>query len=326
MTLCKSKIETIKSVKDFLHVFRQNCEQKLYIDSARVGNLEFMKILEDEFDWDIKEMDSEDSDAYQYAIEGGHLHVLQYLEETGSEDSDAYQCAAEGGHLHVLQYLEEKHNWDIYTKDENGANPYMIAANFGHLDLMKYFESKNYEIYQVDKDGWDAYIYAASGGHVHIMKHLEDTHNWNIHVRGSDGKSAFTFVSLSDKHENVREHLNKKILDENFTIKNNPVATNTCHICEKKFKNNDIYLKCTKGHMIHKKCYIDVKKENCKYDVAYDEKTQKYKPTNPWLCYNQCTVLMIEKTFKFNNKKKQLRVGRLKSNEKFKSILERFYK
>ena len=62
---------------------------------------------------------------------------------------------------------------------------------------------------QVDKDGWDAYIYAAYNGHVHIMEYLENTHDWNIHIKGTNGKSAFTYMN---KHINVKKHLAKKLL------------------------------------------------------------------------------------------------------------------
>ena len=82
----------------------------------------------------------------------------------------------------------------------------MLAAYCGHLELIKYFESKNYDIHKVDKHGWNIYIYAAYKGYVEIMKHLEDTHNWNIYTKANDGKSAFSFINT---HESVREHLTK---------------------------------------------------------------------------------------------------------------------
>ena len=74
MEIAKSLTNSINSIKDFLHLFRDKSKSGLYINAALNSNLEFMKILENNFEWDITERGVGNSDAYQYAIEGGHLY------------------------------------------------------------------------------------------------------------------------------------------------------------------------------------------------------------------------------------------------------------
>lgn len=82
---------------------------------------------------------------------GGHLHILQYIQQSIASLSTRDQCkicsfAAEGGHLAVLQWLLKNGcPWDLngyYLHQESMQN---CAARGGRLEVLKWLHANRFE-------------------------------------------------------------------------------------------------------------------------------------------------------------------------------------
>ena len=100
-----------------------------------------------------------DTDICAAAALGGNLHILQWLRLKGcSWNADTCHGAAEYGHLDVLKWAHEKNGcpWNSSTCAS--------AALGGHLHILQYLRAHNCS--------WDTKTckYAAERGHLHIIK------------------------------------------------------------------------------------------------------------------------------------------------------------
>jgi ankyrin repeat protein len=100
-----------------------------------------------------------------------------------------------------MKYLENK-GFDIYFKNYNGYNAYLLATCGGHLEIMKYLEKiYNMNIINIkNKHGDNAYMCAAYHGYLKIIEFLE-TKGFNIHTKNKYGYTAYATAVLHKKNE-----------------------------------------------------------------------------------------------------------------------------
>ena len=164
---------------------RTELERKMSIQiiSAALfsGHLAILKQLT--FFPDVSEAELFHADTFAIAASGGHLEVVQYLEENGcSWDCNACFCAVEGGHLKVLEFLRNR-------RCPGHEKIIDFAASIGQLNVLKYARQNGWQLdshardvvmsryfgpnYPTTVDAWIP-AYAAAGGHLEVLKYLRE--------------------------------------------------------------------------------------------------------------------------------------------------------
>ena len=145
------------------------------------GQLAILKQLT--FFPDVSEAELFHADTFAIAASGGHLEVVQYLEENGcSWDCNACFCAVEGGHLKVLEFLRNR-------RCPGHEKIIDFAASIGQLNVLKYARQNGWQLdshardvvmsryfgpnYPTTVDAWIP-AYAAAGGHLEVLKYLRE--------------------------------------------------------------------------------------------------------------------------------------------------------
>ena len=180
-----------------------------FIDSARTGNLEVVKLFVTA-GWSVDVSNAEDFTPLRAAAEGGHLAVVQYLvgqgaslEDTTDDSRTLLHYAASGGSLDVVQYLVMQGANVNATDDEwtllheaasggslevvqylvmQGANvnattfsyrtPLHAAAEGGHLAVVQYLVMQGANVNATTLYGETLLHYAASGGSLDVVQYL----------------------------------------------------------------------------------------------------------------------------------------------------------
>lgn len=145
----------LKELSEYLKKFNSNINVKngndVYLSAVICGNLEIMKFLEKEYNWDIHVKDNYGFDAYLLAVICGNLKIMKYLEKEHNWDihfkdnygNDAYLSAIHNGKLEIMKYLEKEHNWDIHVRNNNGKDALYFAQLNNHQNIIKYLKLKN---------------------------------------------------------------------------------------------------------------------------------------------------------------------------------------
>lgn len=100
--------------------------------------------------WSVQKGYKPDAQAFQAALEGGHLQLAMWLLSNGCSRIKSLEATAENGHLHVLQWVQQNEGW-------------VCEQPFASM--------------------WrQAYVGAARGNHEHILEWAVDQGLWE----GSD--------------------------------------------------------------------------------------------------------------------------------------------
>jgi hypothetical protein len=121
-----NKLELLKWVRE-----EKNCgwDSWTFSTAADEGNMEMLKYC-------AANQCPIDEWACAYAAKNGHLECLKYLHEDVNAPwhGDTGYEAVEHGRLHILEYLVESK----YDDDDSCDLCIWIAAEYGHLDCLKY--------------------------------------------------------------------------------------------------------------------------------------------------------------------------------------------
>ena len=116
--------------------------------------------------------------SYMYrAAKAGYKDLVKYYIFKGANNFYlGMDGAAEGGHMNIIKYLESKNQMDYRYVN---MNMLCSASEGGHMNIIKYSESKG-------ADNWNEGMrYAARGGHMNIIKYFESkgAKEWNGGMR-----------------------------------------------------------------------------------------------------------------------------------------------
>lgn len=165
------------------------------LHAALSGSLECVKYLESK---GAKPVDTVGLSLLEAAVNSGNLELVRYLvskEKPNNRTNDALCLAARLGHGDIVRYLVEECSADVKTTGAartyvrsslNGfyaalvhphkGSPLLQAAEFGHMELVKYLMDKGADVNAVQKGNnryWDSSaLVAASFGQPHVLKFL----------------------------------------------------------------------------------------------------------------------------------------------------------
>ncbi|XP_071115765.1 death-associated protein kinase 1-like [Haliotis cracherodii] len=114
------------------------------------------------------------------ASEEGNVDGLKDLSETANNidlntankhGETAVHMAASGGHVDVIKFLQSK-GVDVGVRDKQGDSAVYWAARQGQLDVIKYLQEANVPLDGKNKSGENALHVAARYGHAHVVDHL----------------------------------------------------------------------------------------------------------------------------------------------------------
>jgi sulfur relay (sulfurtransferase) DsrC/TusE family protein len=176
-----------------------------YLLASMFGNIEVMKYLEKEHNWDI-----EYENPYLIAYEIGQVETMRYFEKEKNwnvrdcSKVDFYLLAIEKCDLDRMKYLENEYNWDLKLSIKSYyEKAYSIAITSGHIEIMKYLDNKKQIL--IKKYMNEAEL-AFSKGNLDIIKYLQESSSKNNNLFEEINK-------LKNKLNSINEVLiNKKIV------------------------------------------------------------------------------------------------------------------
>jgi len=151
------------------------------------------------------------------AIENNNLEQLKKAIDDGADINVARDdgvtpllIAAYYGHLEIVQHLLAKEGIEVNKANNNGATPLSVAAKEGHFEVVKYLVEKNADVNKANKDGLTPLHVAAHYGHSEIVQHL--LAQGGIAVNAADNKYGATplHVAAQNGHSKVVKHLLEK--------------------------------------------------------------------------------------------------------------------
>lgn len=118
-----------------------------------------------------------------------------------SNKNNALHINAKRGSLEITEFIVEKHGFDFFNiSNDLGRNAFLISAEVGELEKMKYFIQKQPNIIDsVDSENFNALHLSAQFGTLDGSKFLVEQHGFDI--RDSSNKFNQSSIELSDSEE-----------------------------------------------------------------------------------------------------------------------------
>ena len=101
--------------------------------------------------------------------------IKDYVYECKFKLEDPFHYATKSGNFEILELLmDSMSDLNVKSKKHDGSTPFVIAAKFGHTQIVQYFievsKSKNIDLNAVDDFGQSAYIWALMKGRKNVLK------------------------------------------------------------------------------------------------------------------------------------------------------------
>nr|XP_008101141.1 PREDICTED: ankyrin repeat and death domain-containing protein 1B isoform X1 [Anolis carolinensis] len=163
----------------------------------------------------------------------GNLDIMRMLIKAGAdqkaknqEGRNVLHFAAQNNNVRIVDYfIQDLHLLDLNTPDEKGRKPFLLAAEWGHVEMVNELISLNLSTTQKDKDGNTALHLAAKNGHHEVAEVLlgqwEDINEFN-----EEGETPF-YLAVAGGHEKCADLLLEAGSDINISNKHN---ANALHI------------------------------------------------------------------------------------------------
>lgn len=143
------------------------------------------------------------NDAMFGACEGGHIHIVEYINEKIENDDEVdwdlcLYIACDEDHSDIVDFLVNQKSIN------NWGEGLLGAASGGHLKWVRYMEQKGID----DDDVWnEAFRDACVEGHLHVVQYIMDKANdW---TEGFSGASQNNQRDVIDYLLSVTENINE---------------------------------------------------------------------------------------------------------------------
>lgn len=239
-------------------------------DAASHGDVQGVKYFVQKKSVPIDKLNSRHQSAAHVAVENGHLNVLKYLVNENPfifpiEDdqqntifhvalkkgfldavdfllhefkSDAFektadgrtplQLAAENGHLRVVRYLIDKHKTNPleFSSTTYGDTAVHSAAKNGHLEVLAYFiEDKKIDVNVLNGKGQPPVFSATMGNHLNVVRYLVEEYSANVTLVDHDNNTILHYAFYNENLAVPRYLLDEKRININVNMPNNAGET-----------------------------------------------------------------------------------------------------
>jgi hypothetical protein len=184
----------------FIDIKRNNKLAKkhinLFLKAVRRGRVDILEIMSLYLTDNIVKKNI--NEAFIWAAENGHLHVLKWLknkyitdEKPKTYQNSAFIEAAKNGHLHVLKWLKKN-----FKKKFDINSTFVLAADHGHLEVLKWLkDTYNITEKEAKSNNNEAFRGTASSGHLKVLKWLKYIYNITESEAKSDNNYAFRLAA-----------------------------------------------------------------------------------------------------------------------------------
>ncbi len=204
----------------------------------------------------VNQSDNQGNTALFYACRKGHLGCVKSLlqHKANANQRNKYQesplmLACKGGYQDIVSYLltNEYDKADVNLLNDRKQNEFVIAAEAGHLNILKELTKYGAKIDLQDIQGKNSLMHSASKGHYEIVQHLTETDKTLPHIIDTNGNNSLIHACRTGQLNCVKELLSKGAI---VNHQNNFSETGLMHAC---LGNHcDIVeLLCAKGALIN---------------------------------------------------------------------------
>lgn len=149
--------------------------------AARNGHVEACRVLVEKLHVDVNTMDNEGRTALYFAAWSRNEKIVRILLKAMA--SNPQMQAKSAGHVlpiaaafgltTLVKDLVDKYNADINSRDQRHKNSaLMLAANHGHLEIVKFLDQKHADLNLRNTSGSTAVMLAACEGHFNVLKYF----------------------------------------------------------------------------------------------------------------------------------------------------------
>ena len=266
---CRAVSETWKALADNVLLKRYKSNGKI-IEACETGLTEIVKILLDRLENVLTELDAKDNNgrtAFMLACQNGHTDivklVLDYFDSKTVvvDDNEQNRRAAlllawRNGQINDIQYLirryESAHYRPDYTQihlmnvDQNGRKAFLLACQYGHIDVVKILHNAEPKDVQVVLNVLDfqdtyrkqtAFMLACQNGHIDVVKFLLEALDYKqVNAKDNSDNTAFMWA-CGNGHDDV-----VKLILDNSERKQIELNTTNCQ------RRTAFMLACKYGH------------------------------------------------------------------------------
>jgi hypothetical protein len=117
----------------------------------------------------------------------GCKDVMSHIKDTDNWQTHYYDksgdsigiLAARWGHTEILRYLHEEHGLALELSNLDGKRPLHEAAQFGHLDTVKYLVSKEVDVNCLKQADWYVPLHVVSVPVANVSVTVSTCHRLN---------------------------------------------------------------------------------------------------------------------------------------------------
>jgi ankyrin repeat protein len=147
------------------------------------------------------------------ATYNNHVSLVSYLlqhtdvNQANNHGVTPLLIAAQKGHLEVVKYLVTQGQAAVNQATNDGATPLLIAAQKGHLEVVKYLVAQGKaDVNQAYEDSATPLFVAAQEGHLEVVKYLVAQGQAAVNQADEDGATPL-FVAAQEGHLEVVKYL-----------------------------------------------------------------------------------------------------------------------
>ncbi len=155
------------------------------------------------------------------AAEKGDVNLIKEALEKGAHVTtrnnngiDALLWAANNGHIDAVQYLLDRGDFDINRQSNNGKTALMWAITWGHFSVVKLLIKYKADIHRTDVSGMNALMHAVMGGNVNIVEELIE-HGADLLKKNKHNATALT-IARNTGNQLLMNSTNNVILINNI--------------------------------------------------------------------------------------------------------------
>ncbi|XP_067660904.1 ankyrin repeat domain-containing protein 50-like [Haliotis asinina] len=207
--------------------------------ACRGGGAEVLKYILSKDMVDINSLGHRKRTPVIVAAERGQKEVVELLVKHGADLSlsersggNILHHVCQRGHYKLVKYVLSLNMVDIHSRWWMKRTPVMVAAKYGHKEVVKLLVNHGANLLQSDKRGDNILHLVCFAGHSDIVKYILSLNSVNINSRGWKGRTP-VMVAAERGHKEVVE-----------LLVNHGVNLSLC----KRSGSNILHLACCVGH------------------------------------------------------------------------------